>query len=78
MQSKMVALLPDKLRGDMSDIQFSFSLLADELRTRAREILVRAASTNDREVQKIMRVVAAGYEKLARRAEQRVREAAKV
>jgi hypothetical protein len=78
MQSKMVALLPDKLRGDMSDVQFSFSLLADELRTRAKEILVRAANTNDREVQKIMRVVAAGYEKLARRAERRVREAAKV
>jgi hypothetical protein len=62
----------------MSNMQFSFSLLADELRTRAREILVRAANTNDREVQKIMRVVAAGYEKLARQAEQRVREAAKV
>jgi hypothetical protein len=59
-------------------MQFSFSLLADELRTRAREILVRAANTNDREVQKIMRVVAAGYEKLARQAEQRVRKAAKV
>jgi hypothetical protein len=29
---------------------------------------------NDREVQEMMRVVAAGYEKLARQAEQRVRE----
>jgi hypothetical protein len=59
----------------MSDIQFL--LLASELRTRAEEILVRAANTNDREVQEMMRVVAAGYEKLARQAEQRVREADK-
>jgi hypothetical protein len=51
---------------------------ANELRTRAEEILVRAANTNDREVQEMMRVVAAGYEKLARQAEQRVREADKV
>ena len=56
----------------MSDMQFL--LLASELRTRAEEILVRAANTNDPEVQGMMRVVAAGYEKLARRAEQRVRE----
>ena len=56
----------------MSDMQFL--LLASELRTRAEEVLVRAANTNDREVQEMMRVVAAGYEKLARRAEQRVRE----
>ena len=48
---------------------------ANELRTRAEEILVRAANTNDREVQEMMRVVAAGYEKLARRMEQRIREA---
>jgi hypothetical protein len=61
---------------DMSDMQFL--LLASELRTRAEEILVRAANTNDREVQEMMRVVAAGYEKLARQAEQRVREADKV
>ncbi len=47
---------------------------ANELRTRAKEILVRATNTTDLEVQKMMRVVAAGYEKLARRAEQRVRE----
>jgi hypothetical protein len=51
---------------------------ANELRTRAEEILVRAANTNDPEVQGMMRVVAAGYEKLARQAEQRVREADKV
>jgi hypothetical protein len=42
---------------------------------RAKEILVRAASTDDREAQGMMRVVAAGYEKLARRVEQRVHEA---
>jgi hypothetical protein len=52
-----------------------FLLLASELRTRAEEILVRAANTNNREVQEMMRVVAAGYEKLARQIEQRVREA---
>jgi hypothetical protein len=49
-------------------------LFADELRNRAKEILVRAANTDDLEAQETMRVVAAGYEKLARRAEQRVRE----
>jgi hypothetical protein len=50
-------------------------LFAKELRTRAREILIRAASTDDLEAKGMMRVIAAGYEKLARRAEQRVREA---
>jgi hypothetical protein len=39
---------------------------------------VGLANTNDREVQEMMRVVAAGYEKLARHAEHRVREADKV
>jgi hypothetical protein len=48
--------------------------LANELRTRAKEILVRATNTVDLEVQEMARVVAAGYEKLARRAEERVRE----
>jgi hypothetical protein len=48
---------------------------ANELRTRADEILVRAAGAGDPEVQGMMRVVAAGYQKLARRVEQRVREA---
>jgi hypothetical protein len=47
-------------------------LFANELRTRAKEILVRAASTDDTEAQDMMRVVAAGYKKLARRIEQRV------
>ena len=50
-------------------------LFANELRTRAKEILFRAASTDDPEAQGIMRVVAAGYEKLARRIERRVNEA---
>ncbi len=50
-------------------------VFAKELRTRAKEILVRAASTDDSEAQVKMRVVAAGYEKLARRIEQRIREA---
>jgi hypothetical protein len=50
-------------------------LFANELRTRAKEILVRAANTDDLEAQGMMRVVAAGYKKLARRVERRVREA---
>jgi hypothetical protein len=50
-------------------------LLASELRTRAEEILVRAANTDDLEAQKTIRAIAADYQKLARRAEQRVREA---
>jgi hypothetical protein len=49
-------------------------LFANELRTRAREILVRAASTDDSEAQGMMRVIAAGYMGLARRVEERVRE----
>jgi hypothetical protein len=47
---------------------------ANELRTRAEEILVRAAGSDDPEAQGVMRVIAAGYQKLARRVEQRVRE----
>jgi hypothetical protein len=50
-------------------------LFADELRTRAKEILARAASTDDLEAKDTMRVIAAGYEKLARRVDKRVREA---
>ena len=50
-------------------------LFANELRTRAKEILVRATNTVDLEAQEMMRVIAAGYQKLARRVEQRVREA---
>lgn len=57
----------------MSDVQIL--LVASELRTRAKEILVRAANTDNREAQEMARVVAADYEKLARQAEQRVREA---
>jgi hypothetical protein len=57
----------------MADMQLL--LFASELRTRAKEILVKAASTDDLEAQGSMRVVAAGYEKLARRVAQRIREA---
>jgi hypothetical protein len=56
----------------MPDMQLL--LLASELRTRAEEILVRAASTDDSEIQEMMRVVAAGYQKLARQAERRILE----
>jgi hypothetical protein len=54
------------------------SLLASKLPTRAPEILVPATSTADQEVQEMMHVVAASYEKLARQAEKRVREAHKM
>jgi hypothetical protein len=57
----------------MPDIELL--LFASELRTRAEEILVRAANTDDLEAQKTIRAVAADYQKLAQRAEQRVREA---
>ena len=57
----------------MADTQLL--LFANELRTRANEILARATNTDDREVQGTMRVIAAGYEKLARQIEQRAREA---
>jgi hypothetical protein len=50
-------------------------LFASELRTRAKEILVRAANTDDLEAQETMRVVATGYQQLARQVEQRLREA---
>jgi len=50
-------------------------LFANDLRTRAKEILARAASTDDSEAQGMMRVVAAGYVGLARRVEKRIREA---
>jgi hypothetical protein len=50
-------------------------LLASELRTRAKDILVKAASTDDPEAERAMREVAAGYEKLARQVQQRIREA---
>jgi len=47
---------------------------ANELRTRAREILDRAANTDDLEAQEMMHGIAAGYQNLARRVDQRVRE----
>jgi hypothetical protein len=50
-------------------------LFANELRTRARDILVRAVNTEDPEAQEMMRVIAAGYQRLARRADQGAREA---
>jgi len=57
----------------MADMQLlSF---ATELRTRAKDILVQAVSTDDPEVRGMRRVIAASYEKLARRIEQRAREA---
>jgi hypothetical protein len=52
-------------------------LFANELRTRAKEILVLAVSTDDLEIRDMRRAIAAGYEKLARRIERRAREAAR-
>jgi hypothetical protein len=49
-------------------------LFANELRARAKEILVRAVSTDDLEIRAMRRAIAAGYEKLARRIERRARE----
>lgn len=43
--------------------------LANDLRERAEQILVRAASMDDAEAQDMMRAVAVGYEKLALRLE---------
>lgn len=45
------------------------SSLAGDLRARAEEILVRAANMNDAEAREMLRAVAAGYEKFARRLE---------
>jgi hypothetical protein len=50
-------------------------LFASELRARAKEILVLAVSSDDLEIRDMRRVIAAGYEKLARRIEERAREA---
>jgi len=50
-------------------------LFANELRTRAKEILVQAVSTADPEIRDMRRAIAAGYEKLALRIEKRAREA---
>ena len=49
-------------------------LFANELRARAKEILALAVSTDDLEIRNMRRVIAAGYEKLARRIEKRARE----
>lgn len=50
-------------------------LFANELRARAKDILILAVSTDDLEIRDMRRVIAAGYEKLARRIEQRARQA---
>jgi deoxyadenosine/deoxycytidine kinase len=49
-------------------------LFANELRARAKEILLLAVSTDDMEIRHMRVVIAAGYEGLARRIEQRARE----
>jgi hypothetical protein len=49
-------------------------LFANELRARAKEILALAVSTDDLEIRDTRRLIAAGYEKLARRIERRARE----
>jgi hypothetical protein len=49
-------------------------LFANELRARAKEILVLVGSTDDLEIRDMRRAIAAGYEKLARRIERRARE----
>ena len=53
-------------------------LFANELRARAKEILALAVSTDDLEIRNMRRVIAAGYEKLARRIEKRARETREV
>jgi hypothetical protein len=50
-------------------------LFANELRARAKEILALTVSTDDLEIRNMRCVIAAGYEKLARRIERRAREA---
>jgi hypothetical protein len=65
------ALFPLNAECDMAE---QLLLFANELRTRAKEILVRAAITDDLEIRDMRRVIAADYQKLARQVEQRVRE----
>jgi hypothetical protein len=60
--------------GDGVAIWLSSLLFANELRTRAREISDRAASTDDLEAQETMHAIAAGYHNLARRVDERARE----
>ena len=62
------------LTADGVDMAEQLFLFANELRTRAKEILALAVSTDDLEIRNMRRVIAAGYEKLARRIEQRARE----
>ena len=45
--------------------------LAGDLRTRAKEILLRAEAMNDADARVKMREIAAGYERLAQRVEPR-------
>jgi hypothetical protein len=48
---------------------------ARDLRARAEEILAKAQTMSDAEARDIMRAVAAGYEKMAKRLEQEADEA---
>jgi hypothetical protein len=52
-------------------------LLADRWRTRAKEILLQAAAMNDAGARQKMLEVAASYERLAQRVEQRAGDAYK-
>jgi hypothetical protein len=51
------------------DMAEQLLLFVSELRARAKEILALAVSTDDLEIRDMRRVIAAGYEKLARRIE---------
>jgi hypothetical protein len=46
-----------------------YLLLAGELRSRAEEVLVRAANMDDEQAQDVLRAVAVNYEKSAQRFE---------
>jgi hypothetical protein len=50
-------------------------LLVGRWRAHAQELLSQAETMNDAEARQMMREIAAGYERLARRFEQRVRGA---
>jgi hypothetical protein len=53
-------------------------LLVSRWRARAQEILAQAETMRDAEARQTMREIAAGYERLALRVEQRTRRADKV
>jgi hypothetical protein len=53
-------------------------LFANELRTRAKEILIQITSTDDLEVRNMRRMIAANYQNLAWQIEQRAREIVEV